>query len=69
MIHKPENGNSLPERAGSLLFFALALLVILISAFIDQAQSFTPLQLNSGALLLLLVLLLIWFVYRLRKMD
>ena len=68
MIHKPGNGNGLTEWAGSLFFFAVALVVIVFGALIEQANSLRPIQLNSGMLFLFLLAALIWIVYRLRGM-
>ena len=67
MNHDPGIKNKLTKVAESLLFFFLALAVLLISAVIEQAQRLTPTQLNECALLLLLVEM-IWLGYRLRGM-
>jgi len=68
MIHKPGNGNGLTEWAGSLFFFVVALVAIIFGALIEQAQSLSPIQLNSGVLLLFLLAALIFIVNRLRGM-
>lgn len=68
MIQKPGNNRRLSKLAESLFFFVVALIVILISAVIEQAQSLTPVQLSGDALLFLLLLALIGFAYLLRRL-
>lgn len=68
MIQKPGNNKRLSKLAESLFFFVVALIVILISAVIELAQSLTPVQLSGDALLFLLLLALICFAYLLRRL-
>jgi hypothetical protein len=66
MVHDPQRGDKQTTKAGSLLFFIVAILVMAIGAMLEQLQHAPPLQIGNGALLLLLLLPLIWFAYRMR---
>lgn len=66
MVHDPQRGDKQTDRAGSLLFFIVAILVMAIGAMLEQLQHTPPLQIGSSALLFLLLVPLIWFAYRMR---
>ena len=66
MVHDPRRGDKQIEKAGSLFFFIVAVLVMALSAALELLQNVPPLQIGSTSLLLLLLLAVILLVYRLR---
>lgn len=66
MVHDPRRGDKRTDKAGSLLFFVVAILVMVMGAVLELLQHVPPLQVRSNSLLLLLLLAVILLVYRLR---
>lgn len=61
MIRKPNQNNHKRAAAGSLLFFALALLAIAFAAAVERLHSAAPLQIHAGPLLIgLLAIAALW---------
>jgi len=68
MIQKPGNNKRLFKIAESLFFFVVALIVLLISAIFEWAQSLAPMQVSGDMLLFLLMLGLVGLVIILRAL-
>ena len=68
MVHDPQRGDKQKDRAGSLLFFIMAILVMVVGASLELLQHIPPLQVRSNVLLLLVLATVILLVYRLRSL-
>lgn len=56
MYHRPDKSNGWHGRAGSLLFFALAVAILLSGALLELLHYAPRLHISSGTLLLLALL-------------
>lgn len=68
MVHDPQKGDKQTDRAGSLLFFVVAILVMVVGASLELLQHIPPLQVRSHVLLILVLAAVFLLLYRLRSL-
>ena len=66
MVRDPRRSDGYFHKAGSLLFFFIAVLTILSGAALELLQQLSPLQIEGSIIFLLLVALLILIAFWLR---